>query len=184
MRANDPAVDHTEEPMDLMFMNSIWTSATFPPQDAWLSGYAISYYYLGYLATDYTRSTGRTAARNRLQPRSSLLVWIVDHWLLWRGLQCAGQSDFRMLARRFSRMAATGGLLAVITVALAGNMLGVIEWLHANGVDMKGVGQTLALNQFVNEATSHQPVAHRRYSAVGLGLAYLACDPGRWTGWR
>lgn len=31
VRAHDPAVDHTEEPMDLMFMNSIWVSPTFPP---------------------------------------------------------------------------------------------------------------------------------------------------------
>src|SRR4051812_47190934 len=48
VRAYDPNVDHTEQPMDLMFMNSIWASPTFPPRDAWLSGYAISYYYLGY----------------------------------------------------------------------------------------------------------------------------------------
>ena len=48
VRIHDPAANHTEQPMDLMFMNSIWSSPSFPPQDAWLSGYPISYYYLGY----------------------------------------------------------------------------------------------------------------------------------------
>ncbi|MCP4624464.1 MAG: hypothetical protein GY850_13195 [bacterium] len=48
VRAHDPAVDHTEQPMDLMFMNGVWTSPNYPPHDPWLSGYAISYYYFGY----------------------------------------------------------------------------------------------------------------------------------------
>ena len=31
-----------------MFINGIWSSATYPPRDPWLAGYAISYYYFGY----------------------------------------------------------------------------------------------------------------------------------------
>ena len=37
--------------MELMFINSILRSPTFPPHDSWLSGYAISYYYFGYVMT-------------------------------------------------------------------------------------------------------------------------------------
>ena len=48
VRANDPAADHTEEPMDLMLLVAVSTSDSFPPADPWLSGYPISYYYLGY----------------------------------------------------------------------------------------------------------------------------------------
>ena len=40
VRAYDPAANHTEKPMDLMFMNSIAASATYPPMDAWLAGRA------------------------------------------------------------------------------------------------------------------------------------------------
>jgi YYY domain-containing protein len=39
----------TEKPMELMFINSILKSPAFPPHDSWLSGYAISYYYFGYV---------------------------------------------------------------------------------------------------------------------------------------
>jgi YYY domain-containing protein len=48
-RALNPEIDSTEKPMEIMFLNSIRSSAAFPPHDAWLSGYAISYYYFGYV---------------------------------------------------------------------------------------------------------------------------------------
>jgi YYY domain-containing protein len=48
VRAHDPAIDHTEEPMDLLFLSAVMTSPAHPPRDPWLSGFAISYYYFGY----------------------------------------------------------------------------------------------------------------------------------------
>ena len=51
LRAGNPELDGTERPMELMFINSILRSQTFPPHDSWLSGYAISYYYFGYVMT-------------------------------------------------------------------------------------------------------------------------------------
>jgi len=48
-RAHNPGIRHTEQPMDFMFINSIYRSPTFPPSDAWLSGHSISYYYFGYV---------------------------------------------------------------------------------------------------------------------------------------
>ena len=49
VRAANPEILNTEKPMELAFINSILRSPTFPPQDPWLSGYAISYYYFGYV---------------------------------------------------------------------------------------------------------------------------------------
>jgi len=49
LRAHNPEMYTTEKPMELMFVNSIRASDAFPPRDAWLSGYAISYYYFGYM---------------------------------------------------------------------------------------------------------------------------------------
>jgi len=51
LRAGNPELSGTERPMELMFINSILRSPSFPPHDSWLSGYAISYYYFGYVLT-------------------------------------------------------------------------------------------------------------------------------------
>lgn len=38
-----------EKFMESMFLNAILRSPSFPPNDAWLSGFSISYYYFGYI---------------------------------------------------------------------------------------------------------------------------------------
>ena len=45
----DPSINHTEQPMDFAFLNAAASSQHFPPQDPWLAGESVSYYYLGYL---------------------------------------------------------------------------------------------------------------------------------------
>ena len=48
-RAANPALTGTEKPMEIAFTSAIRRSETFPPNDPWMSGYAISYYYFGYV---------------------------------------------------------------------------------------------------------------------------------------
>ncbi|MDQ7024465.1 MAG: DUF2298 domain-containing protein [Anaerolineae bacterium] len=48
-RAFLPDTGSTEKPMELAFMSAIMRSETFPPNDPWLAGYSISYYYFGYV---------------------------------------------------------------------------------------------------------------------------------------
>ena len=48
-RAYNPEIAGTEKPMEFAFINGVLGSRFFPPQDPWLSGYAISYYYFGYI---------------------------------------------------------------------------------------------------------------------------------------
>jgi len=53
VRASNPNIETAggEKTMELAFINAILRSPTFPPHDPWLSGYAISYYYFGYVMT-------------------------------------------------------------------------------------------------------------------------------------
>ena len=133
VRAYDPAANHTEQPMDLMFMNSIWVSPTYPPHDAWLSGYAISYYYFGYwLLTTLGRLAGQPPeiAYNLGQACWFGLLLIGCFGVVYNLLAHAG---------RRQRIALLGGLLAAVAIGLTGNLLGVFEWLYAGGVDVSGL---------------------------------------------
>ena len=49
LRMQVGAIGGTEQPMDLMFINATTRASHFPPQDPWLSGHTVAYYYFGYL---------------------------------------------------------------------------------------------------------------------------------------
>jgi YYY domain-containing protein len=48
-RSFNPAIQHTEKPMELAFLTSIEHTHSMPPADPWFLGHSINYYYLGYL---------------------------------------------------------------------------------------------------------------------------------------
>jgi YYY domain-containing protein len=48
--AFSPDVWNTEKPMDMAFLNASNRADTFPPEDPWLAGADLNYYYLGHLA--------------------------------------------------------------------------------------------------------------------------------------
>ena len=84
VRASNPELGSTEKPMELMFINSILRSPTFPPWDAWLSGYAISYYHFGYVMTAMLAkltSTPGSAAHNLMTALLPLLCLFPNHFL-------------------------------------------------------------------------------------------------------
>jgi uncharacterized membrane protein len=162
VRAHDPAANHTEKPMDLMFMNSIWVSPTYPPQDAWLSGYAISYYYFGYwlLVT-----VGRLAGQ---PPEIAFNVGQA----CWYGLLLTGcTAVVYNLLRHAGRpwvLALLGGLLGAVAVGVTGNLQGIFEWLYANGANVTGLAQWFAVDGFPE-------------SAQRTGQWYIGFD---WWWWR
>lgn len=47
-KSYNPAIQHTEQPMDLLMLRTLLRSSQVPPADPWLAGYPISYYYGGY----------------------------------------------------------------------------------------------------------------------------------------
>ena len=60
-RAYDPSISHTEKPMDFAFLNASVRSDYGAPEDPWLRGSSISYYYFGYwMMGTLTKLTGIT----------------------------------------------------------------------------------------------------------------------------
>jgi YYY domain-containing protein len=62
IRSANPEIVGTEKPMELAFISAIMRSPSLPPNDPWLSGYAISYYYFGYvILAMFARMAGTSA---------------------------------------------------------------------------------------------------------------------------
>lgn len=164
VRAYDPAVDHTEEPMDLMFMNSIWAGATYPPQDAWLAGYPISYYYLGYwLLTMLGRLAGQPPqiAYSVGQATWYGLLLIGCFGVVTNLLAFGYDRRSTLMAQGMTARPATwispasmaGGALAAVAVGVIGNLMVALEWMYAQGMNVSAVANLVKVNGFPERAT-------------------------------
>ena len=129
LRAYSPELTTTggEKFMEIMYLNSIGRSDYFPPHDAWLSGYAISYYYFGYVMI---------AMLTRLSGFPAHLTFNVGLALLF-ALTCTGafgvvynlvKGSERAHSRSHSPL--LWAFLGAILVAVMGNLEGFLEVLY------------------------------------------------------
>jgi len=121
LRAANPDIVGTEKPMELAFINAILRSPTFPPHDPWLSGYAISYYYFGYVMTAalamLTAALGSVAF--------NLMVALVF------ALSAVGA--YGILYSLLGERGEARAWFAPFFLVLAGNVEGVLELFHQRG---------------------------------------------------
>ncbi len=113
----------TERPMDFAFFNAIRRSDSFPPNDPWLAGYSINYYYFGYmLMSMLAMLTGTTPG---LAYNLSLATIYALAVLAVVGIS----TSLLLLTRRPFRPLVGAGVaaLAVVLVLFAGNQGGALQ---------------------------------------------------------
>ncbi len=142
VRAANPEINGTEKPMELAFINAILRSPTLPPHDPWLSGYAISYYYFGYvLVSMLARFTGTlgSVAFNLSLALIFALTAIGSYSLLYNLLHKKARPIGDQKLSRLSLAA----LLAPFFVLIVSNMGGLLQILRIGKVfwkkDLSGV---------------------------------------------
>ena len=118
-----PAINHTEKPMDFGFLNAVLQSRFFPPEDPWLAGSPVSYYYFGHFMMAFiTHLTGVASSVGY-----NLGVAVVP------ALAAAGAFGLVYnLARMSGATVKTGlvfGAAAPLLVLLAGNLEGALEFV-------------------------------------------------------
>ena len=125
--SESPAISGTEKPMDFGFMNAVLQSRYFPPEDPWLAGHSISYYYFGHFMmaflvklTAIPSSVGYNLAISLLPA----LVAIGSFGLLYNLVRLSGGSVKAGLGF---------GLAAPALIMLIGNLEGSLEFVHAQG---------------------------------------------------
>ncbi|HEX7394100.1 MAG TPA: DUF2298 domain-containing protein [Anaerolineaceae bacterium] len=135
LRAAAPDISGTEKPMEMAFINSILHSSGFPPSDPWLSGYAISYYYFGYVLvamlirlSGVTSGVGFNLAISLWYALTALSAYGVAYSLL------ASWSKRRQSHGKPAIFAQGWALLSPFYVLVVSNLGGFLEMLHAGGV--------------------------------------------------
>ncbi len=126
-RSFNPDILGTEKPMELAFLNGFRLSPNLPPRDPWLAGYAISYYYFGYVLIGMLADLGGTASAVAFNLGNTLLFALTllgAFGLVYNLL--AARSDDRTPAHD-----AHGALLAPLFVGVMGNLAGLLELLRA-----------------------------------------------------
>lgn len=135
VRAQNPAIAATEKPMEFAFLNALGRTPTFPPHDPWLSNFAISYYYFGYVMTSVI---ARLAMVQEYIAFNLGVAWLAAGTSLGSlgivyNLTCITKSDNASEPRRLCRTPIILALIAAIALPIAGNLEIALEILHANG---------------------------------------------------
>lgn len=116
IRREDPAIDSTEKPMDIMFFNALTVGQNIPPEDPWFAGEIINYHYGGYLL--HSVPTKLTGIPTEFAYNLSIAMLTA----------LAAASAFVLGRALFGRC-----LLGAITVPCTlflGNLAGVMEFLN------------------------------------------------------
>jgi YYY domain-containing protein len=129
----------TEKPMDLMFISSIMRSPIFPPNDAWMSGYSISYYHFGYIMS---AMFGNLSGVNS----TTTLSMTVAMWAALTGLGAFGVVYNMVRARDYHQeelqepskpkyKALWAGVLGCVFIVFLGNFqLPLVEYPYQQGI--------------------------------------------------
>ena len=137
MRGASPEIIGTEKPMELTFINGILRSPSFPPNDPWLAGYSISYYYFGYLiiaAVIKIIGTDSGIAFNLALIFWFALISVGAFGILFNILIGKIQQGKKALARKKVNSALIYSFFAPVFLLLVSNGEGLLELLHSLGV--------------------------------------------------
>ncbi|MFL7813857.1 MAG: DUF2298 domain-containing protein [Anaerolineales bacterium] len=134
VRALNPEIVGTEKPMELAFINAILSSEGMPPRDPWLSGYAISYYYFGYILVAMLAKLAGTlgsVAFNLAVSLTFALAALGSYGVL-----------YNLLALRKAKWQAVlvPGLLAPFFTLIVSNWEGFLHYLSSEGLFWNGTG--------------------------------------------
>ncbi|MFX1355555.1 MAG: DUF2298 domain-containing protein, partial [Promethearchaeota archaeon] len=132
VRAYNPQISATEKPMEFAFLNAILRSENFPPLDPWLSGFAISYYYFGYVMMAMLTKLSGVPSEVAFNLGIALLFALTASGafsLTYNLVAGRGESE-----EKKQGVATIFGALGAAFVAVVGNLEGVLEVMHTRGL--------------------------------------------------
>jgi YYY domain-containing protein len=139
LRSGVSAIGHTEQPMDFAFLNASMLASSFPPEDPWLSGNGISYYYFGYL------TLGLPGVISGI---SSSVVYNLALVLL-PAMAAAGVmnlvSTVVVRAGASLKVGIALGVVGALMLSVFGNLEGLLEMIHSWGLGSDGFWESVGV---------------------------------------
>jgi len=146
--ARTPEINHTEKPMDLAFLNAVVRSRFFPPEDPWLAGYSVSYYYMGHMMMAMlTKLTGVPSSVSY-----NLSISLIP--ALTGGIAYGLVYDLIRLSGARAGRAALYALSGPVLVGLIGNLEGVMEFVSLRGWGGEGFWRWASIKGLYPSAAS------------------------------
>ena len=146
-RAYDPAINHTEQPMDFAFLNASLESTFGQPEDPWLRGESISYYYFGYWMMGVVSELSGVASNFSYNLSLALIPAMAAAAVL-----SLVASMVRVTCpvprhgdRGYLDTAAFAGIGAGLLLIVVSNLEGVLEFMYANAIGSQGFYDWLAI---------------------------------------
>ena len=134
-----PAINHTEKPMDFGFMNAVLQSQYFPPEDPWLSGSPISYYYFGHFMMAFMAKLTGVASSSGYNLGVALvpaLAAIGAFGLVYNLVRLSGGT---------LKSGIIFGSISPVLILLAGNLAGAMEFVHLQGWGSNGFWEWIGI---------------------------------------
>ena len=125
--------------MDFGFLNSILKSESFPPEDHWLSGHSISYYYFGHFMMAFL--TKLTAIPSSVSYNLSIALIAA---MAAGGVFCLALNLVRVMGAGI-KSAIPFALAAPVFILVLGNLEGVAELINAAGLGGAGFWDWLGI---------------------------------------
>lgn len=168
LRAYNPEIAGTEKPMDFAFLNAAIRDTGVPPQDPWLAGYGISYYYFGYFLFGLVAKAAATPPGIAFNLALASLFGMVAAGafsLVWNLVAGREQSN-----RDHGHTPVRYGLLGAAFVLLLANLEGALEVLFVNRLLPLDFWRWLGIKDLMNPAR---------------GTGVIPTDPpDTWWWWR
>ncbi|MQG75790.1 MAG: hypothetical protein FI703_00495 [SAR202 cluster bacterium] len=139
LRAGVSAIGHTEQPMDFAFLNASMLASSFPPEDPWLSGNGINYYYFGYL------TLGLPGVITGI---SSSVVYNLALVLLPAMAAAGVMSLVATVVVRAGASLKVGiglGVVGALMLSVFGNLEGLLEMIHSWGLGSDGFWESVGV---------------------------------------
>ena len=161
-RSYDPFINHTEQPMDLALLSASINSQVGHPEDPWLRGEPVSYYYFGYWMMgalsqisaiqshiSYNLAIALIPAMSAMgifgivfnmvrMDKARSGVAGTDSMSTVRASVSAALADSTPMDKARWRYAIIAGIAATLFLGVISNLEGILEFMRLNGMGSQG----------------------------------------------